>query len=73
MRVGHDLATKPPQTVKGFPEEKDSGVRAKLGGALRVYRDGIPQHELKDVLSGISLGIEVGVPWGHTRGRQEGL
>ena len=36
-RVGHDLVTKPPQTVKGFPEKKDSGVRAKLRGTLRVY------------------------------------
>ena len=36
-RVGQDLVTKPPQTVKGFPEKKDCGVRAKLRGTLRVY------------------------------------
>lgn len=64
--------TKPPQTVKGFPEEKDSGVRAKLGGALRVYLVvGFP-HGLEVVLFGISLNTG-GSPLGSHKRRAGGL
>ena len=71
-RAGYDLVTTP-QTVKGFPEEKDSGVRAKLRGALRVYLGwGSPAWARSCVVWHFP-GNRGRVPWGHTRDRQEGL